>query len=94
MELRLSLADRSLTSFPAASNGEFGLPDRDAVVIERGEGCELWDATGRRYIDFSMGWGSALVGHARREIREAVSKQLVQRESSLMMKRAHTDRSV
>jgi glutamate-1-semialdehyde 2,1-aminomutase len=45
------------------------------MVIQRGEGCELWDTTGRRYLDFSMGWGSALVGHARPEVTEAVVRQ-------------------
>ena len=68
-------AKRSLAAFPAGSNGEFGLPDNDAIVIQRGEGCELWDATGRRYLDFSMGWGSALIGHGRREVADAVRKQ-------------------
>ncbi|MCA9188106.1 MAG: aspartate aminotransferase family protein [Pirellulaceae bacterium] len=67
---------RSLAVFPAGSNGEFNLPDEMAIVIERADGCELWDTTGRRLLDFSMGWGSALVGHARPEIVAAVTAQL------------------
>lgn len=57
------------------SNGEFGLAPEDVVVMERGEGAHLWDATGREYLDFSMAWGSCLVGHARPEVVEAVSNQ-------------------
>ena len=53
---------RSLKVFPAGSNGEFNLPDQMAVVISRGEGSKLWDTEGREYLDFSMGWGSVLVG--------------------------------
>jgi glutamate-1-semialdehyde 2,1-aminomutase len=68
-------AKRSLNVFPGGSNGEFNLPPELTMVIERGEGCELWDTTGRRYLDFSMGWGSALVGHARPEVTEAVAEQ-------------------
>jgi len=68
-------AARSLAVFPAGSNGEFDLPPEQALVIARGEGCELWDSEGRRLIDFSMGWGSALAGHARPEIAEAVVHQ-------------------
>src|SRR3546814_17140494 len=45
------------------------------MVIAGGEGCELWNTGGRRYLDFSLGWGSALVGHGRPEITEAVIRQ-------------------
>ncbi|HSS65986.1 MAG TPA: aminotransferase class III-fold pyridoxal phosphate-dependent enzyme, partial [Gammaproteobacteria bacterium] len=65
-------AARALEVFPAASNGEFNLPPELAIVIAGGEGCELWDTEGRRYLDFSMGWGSSLVGHARPEVVSAV----------------------
>jgi len=68
-------ATRSLAVFPAGSNGEFNLPDELAMVIARGEGAELWDTSGRRFLDFSMGWGSALVGHARPEVTAAVVRQ-------------------
>ncbi|MDX1576260.1 MAG: aminotransferase class III-fold pyridoxal phosphate-dependent enzyme [Kiloniellales bacterium] len=62
--------------FPAGiSNGEFGLPDDGIVVMARGEGCRLWDGDGKEYLDFSMGWGSVLVGHARPEVAAAVRAQ-------------------
>jgi glutamate-1-semialdehyde 2,1-aminomutase len=66
------LARRSLGVLPGGSNGEFGLPPELTVVLERGDGCRLWTADGRELIDFSMGWGSALVGHARAEVVSAV----------------------
>ena len=69
---------RSLAAFPAGSNGEFNLPEEMAMVIERGRGCELWGSDGRHFIDFSMGWGSVLVGHARPEVVEAVTRQAAQ----------------
>ncbi|MEM7222331.1 MAG: aminotransferase class III-fold pyridoxal phosphate-dependent enzyme [Pseudomonadota bacterium] len=70
------MAQRALACFPAGiSNGEFGLPDDLLTVIERGEGCRLWDTQGREFLDFSMGWGSALVGHARPEVVAAVTAQ-------------------
>lgn len=70
-----SLRERSLVAFPAASNGEFDLPPELAMVIDRGEGCRLWDSDGREFLDFSMGWGSVLVGHARPEVVQAVIAQ-------------------
>ena len=45
------------------------------MVIDRGEGCRLWDSDGREFLDFSIGWGSVLVGHARPEVVEAVVAQ-------------------
>ena len=65
---------RSQRVFPAGSNGEFNLPPEHSIVIERGEGCELWDSGDRRFLDFSMGWGSVLVGHARPEVVAAVTE--------------------
>ncbi len=66
---------RSLAVFPAGSNGEFNLPEEMAIVVARGAGCELWDTDGRRFLDFSMGWGSVLVGHAHPEIVAAVTRR-------------------
>ena len=67
---------RALEIFPAGiSNGEFGLPDERLVVMARGEGCRLWDSEGAEFLDFSMGWGSVLVGHARPEVAAAVRNQ-------------------
>ena len=57
------------------SNGEYGLPPEDIVVVERGLGSRLWDTSGREFLDFSMAWGSCLVGHAHPEVVEAVTHQ-------------------
>ena len=67
-----SPSQRSLALFPAGSNGEFNIPEGMNIVLESGRGCEVRDTDGRRYLDFSMGWGSALVGHAHPEVVEAV----------------------
>ena len=67
--------ERSLQVFPAGSNGEFDLPPELSMVISRGEGCTLWDSAGQQFFDFSMGWGSVLVGHARPEVVRAVTRQ-------------------
>jgi glutamate-1-semialdehyde 2,1-aminomutase len=68
-------AERSLRVFPGGSNGEFDLPPELCAVITQGKGYELKDTTGATYLDFSMGWGSVLVGHARPEVTEAVIRQ-------------------
>lgn len=68
--------DRSFSVFPAGSNGEFNLPRELSIVIHRGSGCQLWDTEGREFYDFSIGWGSVLVGHARDEVVAAVENQI------------------
>ena len=71
-----SVGARALAVFPAGiCNGEFGLPAAAVIAIRRGEGALLWDSTEREFIDFSMGWGSGLVGHANPTVVEAVREQ-------------------
>jgi|GEM_PF-5933439 len=51
---------RAARVFPAGiSNGEYGLPEERIVVMEKGQGCRLWDTAGKEYLDFSMAWGFA-----------------------------------
>src|SRR6201990_2537172 len=52
------------------------LAERDGLkVIVRGEGCRLFDATGRSYLDGLSGLYVVNVGHGRVEIGEAMAKQ-------------------
>ena len=67
----LTYTQRALALFSAGSNGEYGIPDGDAPVLERGRGCRVWDTEGREYLDLTMAWGAALVGHAHPQVVEA-----------------------
>jgi len=67
--------ERSLGVFPAGSLGEYNLPPDLVRVLVRGEGTTVWDTEGRRYADFTMGWGSVLLGHAHPAVTEAVRRQ-------------------
>ena len=46
---------------------------RDPIFIERGEGCELIDVDGNRYVDWVSSWGPLILGHAHPQVVEAVS---------------------
>jgi putrescine---pyruvate transaminase len=48
----------------------------DEVVIVRGEGCEVTDRDGRRYLDATAGLWYCNVGYGRRSIAQAVERQL------------------
>jgi glutamate-1-semialdehyde 2,1-aminomutase len=49
---------------------------RPPLVLERGEGPYVWDADGRRFIDYIGGWGPAILGHADPAVTEAISRAL------------------
>ncbi|MDR3232304.1 MAG: aspartate aminotransferase family protein [Planctomycetaceae bacterium] len=51
---------------------------RYPVALVKGQGSEIWDAEGKRYIDFFPGWGCGLLGHCPKPIVEAVQKQAAQ----------------
>lgn len=68
-----SWTSRALQRFPGGSNGEFGIPPELLVVPERGSGARIWDTQGREFLDFTMAWGSALVGHAHPKVVEAAA---------------------
>ena len=42
------------------------------VFAERGEGCELVDVDGNRYVDWVCSWGPLILGHAHPGVVEAV----------------------
>ena len=67
--------ERALRLFPGGSNGEFGLPPHLVPVLSRGQGCRVWDTAQREYLDLTMAWGSALVGHAHPQVVEAATRQ-------------------
>ncbi|MCB1039572.1 MAG: aspartate aminotransferase family protein [Acidimicrobiales bacterium] len=45
------------------------------TVIERGDGCYVWDTTGKRYLDGLAGLFVSQVGHGRRELAQAMAAQ-------------------
>ncbi|CAB4659776.1 unannotated protein [freshwater metagenome] len=50
----------------------FGPP---AVMFERGEGTQLWDISGKRYLDFLSGIAVVSLGHANPVIAKAIADQ-------------------
>ena len=49
---------------------------RYPVALARGEGSYIWDAEGKRYLDFFPGWGCGLLGHCPPPVVLAVQKQV------------------
>jgi glutamate-1-semialdehyde 2,1-aminomutase len=45
---------------------------REPIFIDRGEGCELVDVEGNRYLDWVGSWGPLILGHAEPAVVSAV----------------------
>ena len=45
-----------------------------AIYIDRGQGNRLYDIDGNEYIDFHLGYGAMVVGHAHPKIVEAIER--------------------
>jgi len=70
---------------PTASSGQMidlyskyviGNYTRYPVCLVRGEGSWVWDAEGKRYLDFFVGWGCDLIGHCPPRVVKAVQEQV------------------
>jgi len=68
-------AELVITANRVLPAGGFGNLASD-IVIRSGRGGRVWDESGREYVDFLLGSGPMLVGHANPEVNDAVSAQL------------------
>lgn len=74
------LFERAKKTIPGGVNSPvraFGSVGGTPRFIERAEGSAIWDADGKRYIDFIGSWGPAIVGHAHPEVIAAVQQAAV-----------------
>ncbi len=53
-----------------------GLSHNPPLLIERADGCHLWDAEGNRYLDAMAGLWCVNVGYGRKSIADAVYAQM------------------
>jgi len=73
---------KHFTRAPAWRNTEM-------LIIERSEGCYLWDDRGRRYIDGLAGLFCVNMGHGRADIAEAACAQMKQLSFATNWSAAH-----
>ena len=67
------------TGLWSVSHGAFRYPDGVfPLLAQRGEGCMLWDTTGRAYIDWMIGWGPVILGYRHPAVERAIREQLAE----------------
>lgn len=62
-------------SLPFDSSALMPVTRRPAVLMVRGEGSWLWDAAGKRYLDFVQGWAVNCLGHCPAVVQQALAAQ-------------------
>ena len=68
------LADTAKRVLPGGTFGNFP----GEVVIREGRGGRVWDENGKEYVDFLLGSGPMLVGHAHPEVTAAAQARIAQ----------------
>jgi glutamate-1-semialdehyde 2,1-aminomutase len=71
----VELVARAEGLFPGGVNSPvraFRSVERRQLVLERGSGPYVWDADGRRYLDYIGAWGAAVLGHAEPRVVAAI----------------------
>jgi acetylornithine/N-succinyldiaminopimelate aminotransferase len=63
------------TSAPASPSPLMATYPPPPVTFVRGEGCHLWDADGRRYLDMLSGLAVTSLGHAHPAVADALATQ-------------------
>jgi len=71
------MADRGRAVIPAATMSNFRRTvDYHPIYMSRGQGARLYDVDGNEYIDYSLSYGPAVLGHSNEHVREAIKRQV------------------
>ena len=77
MGANLDLFDRARRVIPGGVNSPvraFGSVGGTPYFVDRAQGPYLWDAEGRRYIDYVQSYGPGILGHAHPAVLEAITR--------------------
>ena len=72
----LKLYERAKKTLPGGVNSPVRAFEPYPFFVECAQGSKLYDADGKKYLDYCMAYGALLLGHANPEILDAVKAQL------------------
>jgi len=78
-EISKSLFQRAIRCIPGGVNSPVRAGKAvgvDPLFISKAEGCHLWDADGKRYIDYVCSWGPMILGHCNPKIISVLEERL------------------
>src|SRR5258708_24069854 len=78
MSLVQTQYDRALLSLAGgvSSSTRLNKAINRPMLIDRAEGCRVWDLDGKEYIDLCCSHGATLLGHGDARVRAAVQQAL------------------
>src|SRR5207247_886328 len=69
--------ERSLRVLPGGvGSNDRALVDPHPIFITHGEGSRIWDVDGNEYVDYLLGYGPLVLGHANPLLVEAIDTQM------------------
>jgi glutamate-1-semialdehyde 2,1-aminomutase len=72
-----AMFDRAAKSIPGGVSSNFRYwGDDQTLVVKKAEGAYLWDQDDKRYVDYRLGFGPVVLGHARQEITDYVTEAM------------------
>ena len=71
-----SLLERARKVIPYGVNSNFRYYGEDTFVIKRGQGAHVWDADDKQYIDYRLGFGPIILGHAHPTVTQRVTEAI------------------
>lgn len=66
------LLSKAAAVFPGANTGNMKLDQEHMFILREGKGSRVWDVSGNEYIDYLMGSGPMVLGHAHPAVVAAV----------------------
>src|ERR1700747_1333717 len=85
MNTQQNLLERADRVFPGGVLGGHRSASGPQFVVKDARGPYLWDADGRRYLDYLLGSGPMLLGHAHPAVVEAVERQMARGTSYFLL---------
>ena len=70
--LERDLLEKATHYFPGSGTGNTTYPDDLKFLVKEGKGGRIWDVSGNEYVDWLMGSGPMILGHAHPAVTEAV----------------------
>ena len=72
------LLDMAAQYLPGGTNGNLSFSEDLNFLVREGRGSHVWDVSGNEYVDWIMGSGPMILGHAHPAVTEAVVKAVEQ----------------
>ena len=72
------LLEKAARYLPGAGSGNTNFPDSLQFLAREGRGSRIWDVSGNEYVDWLMGSGPMVLGHAHPAVVEAVTEAVGQ----------------